>query len=128
MLLWFILIFSALLSLIVMPGEAAVIRDYTFNETAFDFAAWKESSEGFECPRTHRYKLLCKARWDTINEELEACRGMEGASGFGIMFICLIAIEAIAIGALMLYARRMRKKFKNFDQECKREEIDIPIN
>ena len=94
MLLWFIPNFCALLSLIVMPGEA-VIRDYTFNETAFDFAAWKQSSEGFECPRTHRYKLLCKARWDTINEELEACSGIEGASGFEIMFICLIAIGAI---------------------------------
>ena len=127
MLLWFIPIFSALLSLIVMPGEA-VIRDYTFNETAFDFASWKESSEGFECPRIHRYTLLCKYRWDTINEELEACSGIAGASAFQIMFICLIVIEAIAIGALMLYARRMRKKMKNFDQERKREEIDIPLN
>ena len=128
MLLWFIPTFSALLSLIVMPGEAAVIRDYTFNETAFDFASWKESSEGFECPRTHHYKILCKYRWDTINEELEACRGIEGASGFQIMFIFLITIETIAIGALMLYAWRMRKKMKNFDQECKREGIDIPLN
>ena len=111
-----------------MPAEAVIRRDYTFNDTSFDFAAWKESSEVFQCPNTHHYTLLCKYRWDTIKEELEELRNIEGAGGLSMMFICIIAFEAIAIVVLIFYAYILRKKANNSEQECKIDESDASKN
>ena len=127
LLLWYIRIFHVLLSSIVTPGEA-VLREHTIHESAFDFTAWKESSEGFDCPpNNQKYKLLCEYRWNIILQELNDWKtGAQCANGSVVISSCIIAIEAIAIGALMFFACRMRKKTKEFYQECKREGGDVP--
>ena len=55
---------------------------------------------------------MCYYRWDTLIQELHACRapGMQCANGTVVTSTCIIAIEAMAIGALLFYACNMRKK------------------
>ena len=68
--------------------------------------------DGFQCPHDQQYVILCKLRWDIIIGELELCMdgGVQCANGTVVTSTVIIAIEAIAIGALMIYACRMRKK------------------
>ena len=115
-----------------MSGQARR-RDHTFHGSAFDFTVWKQSSNGFDCPHIgseQQYKLLCKYRWDTLIEELESYRepGAQCANGSVIVSSCIIAIEAIAIGVLMFYACRMRKKSLRAYQGCKIEGGDVSRN
>ena len=100
---------SILLSLMVRNGEAT---GHTFHGNDFDFDIWSRSEEGFRCPHGQQYVIICKLRWDTLIQELHACRapGMQCANGTVVTSTCIIAIEAMAIGALLFYACRMRKK------------------
>ena len=87
-------------------------RDHTFHGNTFDFNVWKQGRDGFQCPHDQQYVILCKLRWDILIGELELC--MDGrvqcANGTVVILTVIIAIEAIAIGALMIYACRMREK------------------
>jgi len=87
-------------------------RDHTFHGNTFDFNVWKQGRDGFQCPHDQQYMILCKLRWDIIIGELELCMGdgVQCANGAVVTLTVIIAIEAIAIGALMIYACRMRKK------------------
>ena len=87
-------------------------RDHTFHGNTFDFNVWKQGRDGFQCPHDQQYVILCKLRWDIIIGELELCMdgGVQCANGTVVTSTVIIAIEAIAIGALMIYACRMRKK------------------
>ena len=87
-------------------------RDHTFHGNTFDFNVWKQGRDGFQCPHDQQYVILCKLRWDIITGELELCMdgGVQCANGTVVTLMVIIAIEAIAIGALMIYACRMRKK------------------
>ena len=71
--------------------------------------------------------LVSKIRSFNIIEDILANRGDEAqcANGSVVISSCIIAIEAIAIGALMFYACRMRKKTKHSYEERKRES-DFP--
>ena len=93
----------------VVHGSA---RDHTFHGSAFDFNVWRRGSDGFQCPHDQQYVILCKLRWDIIIGELELCMdgGVQCANGTVVTSTVIIAIEAIAIGALLIYACRMRKK------------------
>ena len=87
-------------------------RDHTFHGNAFDFNVWQQGTDGFRCPHDQQYVILCKLRWDIIIGELELCMdgGVQCANGTVVTSTVIIAIEAIAIGALLIYACRMRKK------------------
>ena len=87
-------------------------RDHTFHGNAFDFNVWQRGTDGFQCPHDQQYVILCKLRWDIIIGELELCMdgGVQCANGTVVTSTVIIAIEAIAIGALLIYACRMRKK------------------
>ena len=87
-------------------------RDHTFHGNTFDFNVWKQGRDGFQCPHDQQYVILCKLRWDILIGELELCMdgGVQCANGTVVILTVIIAIEAIAIGALMIYACRMRKK------------------
>ena len=100
---------SILLSLMVRKVEAT---EYTFHGEDYDFDIWSRSKEGFQCPHDQQYVIVCKLRWDTLVNELHACRapGMQCANGTIVTTTCIMAIEAMAIGALLFYACRMRKK------------------
>merc|ERR1719414_1697643 len=87
-------------------------RDHTFHGNTFDFNVWKQGRDGFQCPNDQQYVILCKLRWDIIIGELELCMddAVQCANGTVVTSMVIIAIEAIAIGALLIYACRMRKK------------------
>ena len=87
-------------------------RDHTFHGNTFDFNVWQQGTDGFRCPHDQQYVILCKLRWDIIIGELELCMdgGVQCANGTVVTSTVIIAIEAIAIGALLIYACRMRKK------------------
>ena len=87
-------------------------RDHTFHGNTFDFNVWKQGRDGFQCPHDQQYVILCKLRWDIIIGELELCMddGVKCANGTAVTLTVIIAIQAIAIGALMIYACRLRKK------------------
>ena len=87
-------------------------RDHTFHGNTFDFNVWKQGRDGFQCPHDQQYVILCKLRWDIIIGELELCMdgGVQCANGTVVTLMVIIAIEAIAIGALMIYTCWMRKK------------------
>ena len=106
---------SILLSLMVRNGEAT---EYTFHGEDFDFDIWSRSKEGFQCPHDQQYVIVCKLRWDTLVHELHACRapGMPCANGTIVTTTCIMAIEAMAIGALLFYSCRMMKKVSQNNQ------------
>ena len=86
--------------------------EYTFHGEDYDFDIWSRSKEGFQCPHDQQYVIVCKLRWDTLVQELHACRapGIQCANGTIVTTTCIMAIEVMAIGALLFYACRMRKK------------------
>ena len=102
---------SILLSLMVRNGEAT---GHTFHGNDFDFDIWSRSEEGFRCPHDQQYVIICKLRWDTLIQEQDRAPGMQCAIECDIELIaistCIMAIEAMVIGALLFDACRMRKK------------------
>ena len=100
---------SMLLFLMVTNSEAT---DHTFHGEDFDFDEWSRSEDGFQCPHDQQYVIVCKLRLDTLVQELHACRapGIQCANGTIVTTTCIMAIEVMAIGALLFYACRMRKK------------------
>ena len=98
---------SILLSLMVRNGEAT---GHTFHGNDFDFDIWRQSEEGFRCPHDQQYVIICKLRWDTLIQEQDRAPGMQCAIELIAISTCIMAIEAMVIGALLFYASRMRKK------------------
>ena len=98
---------SILLSLMVRNGEAT---DHTFHGNDFDFDIWSRSEEGFRCPHDQQYVIICKLRWDTLIQEQDRAPGMQCAIELIAISTCIMAIEAMVIGALLFYNCRMRKK------------------
>ena len=98
---------SILLSLMVRNGEAT---GHTFHGNDFDFDIWSRSEEGFRCPHDQQYVIICKLRWDTLIQEQDRAPGMQCDIELIAISACIMAIEAMVIGALLFYNCRMRKK------------------
>ena len=129
--LWYLTMFVMLFSVKTIQGQNnRQSLSHTFQGHRFDFSNWRRSRAGFECPSGEEYVLLCKLRWDTITSELEVCRnpGVQCANGTVVTSTCIIAIEAIAIGALLLYACRMRKKARRNDLNFPVQELRVQTN
>ena len=103
-------------------------HDYSFDGSSFNFNAWQQSNNGFQCRRDDRYVIMCNLRWDTIMNELSNCEFgtafMQCATGTNTVMFTLIGIETIAIGILLLYIYRKPKidvKERAEVQKCLRE-------
>ena len=115
MLWWPLSILIMLASITNIQGQTLHrTRSHKFQGHAFDFSNWRQSSAGFQCPHEQEYVILCKLQWDIISSDLDALRtpGVQCANGGMVTLICIIAIEALTIGAVLFYACKMRKKVR----------------
>ena len=90
---------------------------HIFRESSFNFQQWQNSTNCFECATTpsQQYTLLCRYRWDSVNDELKLCReGINRADATLFIVLITIAVQLLLICTLVMCICAIKKKLKRY--------------
>ena len=97
---------NILVSIVILMVQVKVASLYhIFHESNFTFSTWRDSDEGFNCAPNQEYVVMCRNRWHNIELDMHQC-STQCAHGGKAVLTAIIVVEAITIGALLIYTYR----------------------
>ena len=97
---------NILVIVVILLVQFEVVSLYhTFHESNFTFSTWRDGDEGFNCAPNQEYVVMCRNRLHNIELDMHRCSS-QCAHGGKAVLTAIIVVEAITIGALLIYAYR----------------------